>query len=149
MNAQKHLMDKTLGRYVLVNMLCWFVGTGVMYLLYNLHIGGYWLASASNYLIGGTMGYFLNRRFTFHSTGRQLTDLLKYVLHMLVCYFIAYTVAPKLCAGLIEQFGLHAAGNVALTVGMVFFTILNYFGQRYLVFRRPRQPRGGGGAPRD
>ena len=84
MNAQKHLMDKTLGRYVLVNMLCWFVGTGVMYLLYNLHIGGYWLASASNYLIGGTMGYFLNRRFTFHSTGRQLTELLKYILHMLV-----------------------------------------------------------------
>ena len=41
MNAQKHLMDKTLGRYVLVNVLCWFVGTGVMYLLYNLHIGGY------------------------------------------------------------------------------------------------------------
>ena len=148
MNAQKHLMDKTLGRYVLVNVLCWFVGTGVMYLLYNLHIGGYWLASASNYLIGGTMGYFLNRRFTFHSTGRQLTDLLKYVLHMLVCYFIAYTVAPKLCAGLTTRFGLHAAGNVALTVGMIFFTILNYFGQRYLVFRRAKQPAGTDDAPR-
>ena len=148
MNAQKHLMDKTLGRYVLVNVLCWFVGTGVMYLLYNLHIGGYWLASASNYLIGGTLGYILNRRFTFHSHSRRLVELAKYIAHMLVCYFIAYTVAPKLCAGLIEQFGLHAAGNVALTVGMVLFTILNYFGQRYLVFRRAKQPAGTDDAPR-
>ena len=144
----KHLLDKTLGRYMLVNFLCWGVGTGVMFLLYNLHIGGYWASSASNYLIGGTLGYFLNRRYTFHSTGRQLTDLLKYILHMLVCYFIAYTVAPKLCAGLIEQLGLHAAGNVALTVGMVFFTILNYFGQRYLVFRGSRKNAGDEDAPR-
>ena len=146
---KRRLLDRTLGRYMLVNLFCWSIGTGVMFLLYNLHIGGYWLASASNYLIGGTLGYTLNRRFTFHSHNRRLVELAKYIAHMLVCYFIAYTVAPKLCAGLIEQFGLHAAGNVALTVGMVFFTILNYFGQRYLVFRRPRQPRGGSGAPRD
>ena len=144
----KHLLDKTLGRYMLVNLLCWSVGTGVMFLLYNLHLGGDWASSDSNYLIGRTLGYILKRRYTFHSTGRQLTDLLKYILHMLVCYFIAYTVAPKLCAGLIEQLGLHAAGNVALTVGMVFFTILNYFGQRYLVFRGSRKNAKDEEAPR-
>lgn len=131
----KHLVDRTLGRYLLVNFLCWLVGTGVMYLLYNLHICSYWLSSASNYLIGGTLGYVLNRRFTFHSGGKRATELVKYILHMLCCYLIAYTVAPKLCTGLIEHLGLHATGNVALTVGMVFFAVLNYFGQRYLVFR--------------
>ena len=145
---KRRLLDRTLGRYMLVNLFCWSIGTGVMFLLYNLHIGGYWLASASNYLIGGTLGYTLNRRFTFHSHNRRLVELAKYIAHMLVCYFIAYTVAPKLCAGLITQFGLHAAGNVALTVGMVLFTILNYFGQRYLVFRRAKQPAGTDDAPR-
>ena len=145
---KRRLLDRTLGRYMLVNLFCWSIGTGVMFLLYNLHIGGYWLASASNYLIGGTLGYILNRRFTFHSHSRRLVELAKYIAHMLVCYFIAYTVAPKLCAGLITQFGLHAAGNVALTVGMVLFTILNYFGQRYLVFRRAKQPAGTDDAPR-
>lgn len=145
---KRRLLDRTLGRYMLVNLFCWSIGTGVMFLLYNLHIGGYWLASASNYLIGGTLGYILNRRFTFHSHSRRLVELAKYIAHMLVCYFIAYTVAPKLCAGLITQFGLHAAGNVALTVGMIFFTILNYFGQRYLVFRRAKQPAGTDDAPR-
>ena len=145
---KRRLLDRTLGRYMLVNLFCWSIGTGVMFLLYNLHIGGYWLASASNYLIGGTLGYILNRRFTFHSHNRRLVELAKYIAHMLVCYFIAYTVAPKLCAGLIARFGLHAAGNVALTVGMVLFTILNYFGQRYLVFRRSKQPAGTDDAPR-
>ena len=145
---KRRLLDRTLGRYMLVNLFCWGIGTGVMFLLYNLHIGGYWLASASNYLIGGTLGYILNRRFTFHSHSRRLVELAKYIAHMLVCYFIAYTVAPKLCAGLITRFGLHAAGNVALTVGMVLFTILNYFGQRYLVFRRAKQPAGTDDAPR-
>lgn len=136
MRRLKHLIDKTLGTYVLVNLLCWGVGTGVMFLLYNLHIGGYWLSSACNYLIGGTMGYFLNRRYTFHSTGKRGVELVKYIAHMLVCYFVAYTLAPRLCAGLEERFSLHVAGNVSLTVGMVLFSVLNYLGQRYVVFRR-------------
>ncbi len=150
MRRLKHLIDKTLGTYVLVNSLCWGVGTGVMFLLYNLHIGGYWFASACNYLIGGTMGYFLNRRYTFHSTGKQVQEAVKYVAHMLVCYFIAYTLAPRLCAGLEARFSLHAAGNVSLMVGVVLFAVLNYFGQRYVVFRRPQPAREkeDGGAPR-
>ncbi len=147
MRLPKHLIDRTLGRYMLVNFLCWGVGTGVMFLLYNLHIGGYWFASACNYLIGGTMGYFLNRRYTFHSKARQLNELIKYIVHMLVCYFIAYTLAPRLCAGLETRFGLHAAGNVSLLVGVVLFAVLNYFGQRYVVFRRSRRPSGHDGAP--
>ncbi len=138
-----HLIDKTLGRYMLVNFFCWGIGTGVMFLLYNLHIGGYWLASACNYLIGGSLGYVLNRRYTFHSSRNRLGELAKYIAHMLVCYFIAYTLAPRLCAGLEHRFGLHAAGNVSLSVGVVLFAVLNYFGQRYVVFRRVRTQNGG------
>lgn len=135
MKPLKQVLDKTLGRYVLVNTVCWCVGTAVMFLLYNLHIGGYWLASASNYLVGGTLGYFLNRKYTFHAPKRSAAAVLKYVVHMLVCYFVAYGLAPNLCARLYDHFALHAANNVSLLVGAGIFTILNYFGQRYVVFR--------------
>lgn len=135
MKPIKKVFDKTLGRYMLVNLLCWLLGTSVMFLLYNLHIGGYWLASASNYLVGGTLGYFLNRKYTFHAPKRSASAALKYIVHMLACYFLSYGLAPNLCARLYERFALHAANNVSLLVGMVLFTILNYFGQRYVVFR--------------
>ena len=36
----------------------------------------------------------------------------------------------------LDHWPLHAKGNVSLAVGSVTFTVLNYFGQRYLVFRR-------------
>ncbi len=113
-----------------------------------LGLESYWMSHVPSLVLSVIWNFTFNRRYTFHSTGRQLTDLLKYILHMLVCYFIAYTVAPKLCAGLIEQLGLHAAGNVALTVGMVFFTVLNYFGQRYLVFRGSHKNAEDENAPR-
>ena len=62
-----HILDKTFWVYTAIAVACWCVGTGLMFLLYNcLHVG-YWIASACNYLVGGTMSYFLNRKYTFHS----------------------------------------------------------------------------------
>lgn len=143
MRPIKKVLDKTLARYVLVNVLCWVVGTGVMFLLYNLGVGGYWLASACNYLVGGTLGYFLNRKYTFHSQRRTVLELFKYIVHMLVCYFVSYGLAPNLCAKLYDHFALHAANNVSLLVGAAIFTILNYFGQRYVVFRPKKKDEAG------
>ena len=106
-----------------------------MFLLYNcLHVG-YWIASACNYLVGGTMSYFLNRKYTFHSHDNRLRLLAKYVLHMVVCYFVSYSLAPVVTKFVLDHWTLHAKGNVSLAVGSVTFTILNYFGQRYVVFR--------------
>lgn len=145
----KRLIDKTLGRYLVVNILCWCIGTSIMFLLFNLHIGGYWFASASNYIIGGTLGYFLNRKYTFRSTDRQWADVLKYIVHMLVCYFLSYSLAPNLCSRLYQLFDLHAANNVSLLVGAGLFAVLNYFGQRYVVFRPKKRDRDTAGAGPD
>ena len=50
-----HILDKTFWVYTAIAVACWCVGTGLMFLLYNcLHVG-YWIASACNYLVGGTM----------------------------------------------------------------------------------------------
>ena len=69
-----HILDKTFWVYTAIAVACWCVGTGLMFLLYNcLHVG-YWIASACNYLVGGTMSYFLNRKYTFHSHDNRLSN---------------------------------------------------------------------------
>ena len=131
-----HIVDKTLGVYAIVNILCWCVGTGTMFLLYNVARWSYWLSSACNYVVGGTMGYFLNRKYTFPSQDDTRLVLVKYVLHFALCYAIAYSLAPALVWPLLEGAGLHVTGNVSLALGAVLFTLTNYLGQRYIVFRR-------------
>ena len=56
-------------------------------------------------------------------------------LLMVVCYFVSYSLAPVVTKFVLDHWTLHAKGNVSLAVGSVTFTILNYFGQRYVVFR--------------
>ena len=130
-----HLIDRTFLVYSAIAVACWCVGTGLMFLLYNcLHVG-YWAASACNYLVGGTMSYFLNRKYTFHSHDNSLLVLGKYVLHMVVCYFVSYSFAPLVTKFVLDHWSVHAKGNLSLAVGSVTFTVLNYFGQRYVVFR--------------
>lgn len=111
-----HILDKTFWVYTAIAVACWCVGTGLMFLLYNcLHVG-YWIASACNYLVGGTMSYFLNRKYTFHSHDNRLRLLAKYVLHMVVCYFVSYSLAPVVTKFVLDHWTLHAKGNVSLAV---------------------------------
>ena len=52
-------------KFILVGIVNTLVGTGVMFLLYNVFHTGYWIASASNYIVGSVVSYFLNKYFTF------------------------------------------------------------------------------------
>ena len=61
------LLDRTLVIYLAVNIFCWLVGTGLMFLLFNVFHGSYWVSSACNYIVGGTLGYLLNRKYTFRN----------------------------------------------------------------------------------
>ena len=59
------LIDKTTIKFILVGIVNTLVGTGVMFLMYNLLHASYWISSASNYIIGSIVSYVLNKYFTF------------------------------------------------------------------------------------
>jgi putative flippase GtrA len=130
------LLDRTLVIYLAVNVFCWLVGTGLMFLLFNVFHCSYWVSSACNYLVGGTLGYLLNRKYTFRNHDSTWLVIGKYVLHMAICYFIAYSLAPPLVESVLDDAGFHLTGNLSLALGALLFAVINYFGQRYLVFRR-------------
>ena len=107
-----------------------------MFFLYNFCSVNYWIASASNYIVGSIVSYFLNKYFTFKNTERSTRQIVKFIINISVCYFIAYGVARPVVATLLPGAREKAGGNIAMLVGMSLFVILNYFGQRFYVFRK-------------
>ena len=131
----KKLLDKTFWKFILVGAANTLVGTGVMFLCYNLLHMGYWPSSAANYICGSILSYFLNKHFTFRNREKGFKVVLRFVVNISVCYLIAYGVAKPLAAWVLSGAGKTVQENGAMLVGMCFFVLLNYFGQRFFAFR--------------
>lgn len=128
--------DLTAIKFALVGVVNTIVGTGIMFFLYNFCSVNYWISSASNYVIGSIVSYFLNKHFTFKSTERSMQQIVKFILNISICYFVAYGVAKPIVTVFLSGVGGKAEGNIAMLIGMGLFVILNYFGQRFYVFRK-------------
>ena len=131
----KRLFDKTMYRFAIVGVINTLVGAGVMFLLYNVFGTGYWIASAANYIIGSIVSYFLNKYYTFNTKGRSFNEMLRFVLNIIVCYLLAYGIAKPLIYSMFDGMGNTVQDNIAMLAGMCFFIVLNYFGQRFVVFK--------------
>lgn len=84
--------DTSTIRFLIVGVINTIVGTGVMFVFYNIFHTGYWIASASNYVIGSIVSYFLNKYFTFKSKKRSMKEVIRFVVNIICCYFVAYGV---------------------------------------------------------
>ncbi len=128
-------IDQTLLRYLLVGLLTTVIGVSIMFSFYNLLHLNYWISSASNYIVGGTLSYLLNRRFTFHSKARPGRSVIRFVSNLSLCYLLAYGAAKPVICAIYSQAGKGVQDNIAMTAGVCCFAVLNYFGQRFFVFR--------------
>ncbi|MBQ8071874.1 MAG: GtrA family protein [Bacteroidales bacterium] len=129
------MFDKTLWRFILVGIINTLVGTAVMFSFYNLFHFGYWFSTASNYVVGSTVSYFLNKYYTFGNKERSWKIVVKFVINIAVCWIIAYGVAKPLTIKLLDSYSLTIQENVAMLVGMILFVGLNYLGQRFFAFK--------------
>ena len=114
MTAMKRLIDNTIPKFLLTGVINTLVGALVMFLLYNLAGCSYWLSSAANYLVGGTVSFFLNKYFTFRNTERSWAQVARFALTVAVCWLLAYGIAKPLTLR---------------------YTVLNYLGQRFFAFK--------------
>jgi putative flippase GtrA len=121
-------------KFLLVGVINTLVGSAVMFLLYNFAHTGYWIATASNYIVGSLVSYLLNKRFTFQYKGKTLATLIRFTANIVICYFIAYGLAQPCVNYVFGNFGIIARENIAMLAGMFFFVALNYIGQRFFVF---------------
>lgn len=138
-NLIAKFFDRTFWKFILVGITNTLIGTAIMFVFYNfLHLS-YWVSSASNYIVGSILSYFLNKYYTFKSRDNSLKGILKFVGNIVACYLIAYGAAKPLirysCSGL----GTTWQDNIAMLAGMCIFVMLNYCGQRFFVFCKRKQ----------
>ena len=82
------------------------------------------------------MSFFLNKYFTFQNRECSAAQVLRFILTVAVCAGVAYGLArPAVCWAL-AGYGEAVQENVAMLAGMVLYTGLNYFGQRFFAFRK-------------
>ena len=128
-------MDKTTIKFILVGIINTLFGTAIMFGLYNIAGCSYWLSSAANYFFGSILSFLLNKRFTFENHDSIRNTAPKFVINILVCYLLAYGMAKPLTLWIFRGFSVQLAENIAMLLGMVLFTALNYIGQRFFTFR--------------
>lgn len=129
------VIDEKTAKFAMVAMLNGIVGNAIMFGLYNLAHCSYWVSSAANYLVISVMSFVLNRKYTFKNTISIKKTLPRYILNILVCYFLAYGIAKPVVLYLLQGYRVVVQENVAMLVGMSLFVVLNYFGQRYFAFK--------------
>lgn len=126
--------DKTMLKFILVGVANTLVGTAVMFIFYNLLHFDYWISSASNYVVGSILSYFLNKYFTFKQQSKSVKEIVLFIVNITLCYLIAYSAAQPLVRLIFSGVDNTLADNLSMLAGMGFFIILNYIGQRFIVF---------------
>lgn len=132
----RNVFDKKLILYCIVGITNYIICTGLMFLLFNLNICDEHIAPLVNYGLGGIIWYFGNVKLVF--TGQKQTPALviRFICEILACYLLCYYVlAPLICTLILNNPGDATQGNVRMAIGSVLYAIVNYFGQRFFVFR--------------
>ena len=124
----------TLFRFMLVGVVNAIVGTGTMFLLYNLADCSYWFSSVSNYVVGGICSFVLNKYFTFQNKERSWAQVFKFVATVSLCYFVSYGVAKPLAIYVLSSYSVKVQENIAMCIGMCLYVLSNYLIQRLFVF---------------
>lgn len=125
-------------RFIVVGVINTIVGTAAMLVAYNIFHLGYWLSSAMDYIIGSIFSYFANKYFTFKSEKKSFSEIVRFIINIIVCYFISYSVAKPIIEVVLKDINLSVSilEQISIFFGMGIFVILNYFGQKYFVFRK-------------
>lgn len=130
----KKFFDITMLKFILVGVANTLVGTAVMFIFYNVFHFDYWISSASNYIVGSILSYFLNKYFTFKKQNQSVKEIVLFIINITLCYLIAYSAAQPLVKLIFSGIDATLADNLSMLAGMGLFIILNYIGQRFIVF---------------
>ena len=134
----KNLIDETFCKFIVVVVINTLLGTSIMFLFYNIFHLSYWISSASNYFFGSILSYFLNKNFTFKNKVDGFRNIIYFILNISICYLVAYGIAKPVVKYVLSSFGKVTQENVAMFVGMCLFVVMNYLGQRFIVFGKSK-----------
>lgn len=139
MKKIQKILDVTFWKFVLVGIMNTLVGTTVMFVAYNVLHLSYWISSASNYIVGSIVSYFLNKYFTFQNKEKSIKQVVIFVVNITICYLLAYGLAKPIVSWILSNQSMSLQDNLSMLVGMGAFVIFNYLGQRLFVFKKEEE----------
>lgn len=125
-------------RFIIVGIMNTIIGTAAMLISYNVFGLGYWISSAMDYIIGSIFSYFANKYFTFKSEKKSVVEVIRFIINIVVCYFISYGVAKPVLKMVLGNMELAVSifEQISMIFGTCIFIVLNYFGQKFFVFSK-------------
>lgn len=132
------LIDIKLLKFLIVGVINTIFGAGIMFILYNVFQCSYWVSSLCNYIAGSILSFFLNKFFTFQNKTKSFKQIIFFALTVLVCYLISYIGAKQFIYFLLKNQSIKIRDNFAMFTGMCLYTLLNYIGQRFIVFKEDK-----------
>lgn len=132
----KKIFSLEQSRFVLVGVMNTIIGTTVMFVAYNFLGLGYWISSALNYIVGSIFSYFANKYFTFKSENKSGKEIVRFVLNIVLCYFVAYGLAKPIINVLLGSIisNISLLEQLGMILGMGIFIVINFLGQKFFVF---------------
>ena len=135
----KYGIDIKAVKFGIVGVINTLFGSGLMFILYNVFNVNYYISSFCNYFFGSILSYFLNKYFTFNYKKKDLKTIIKFVINISVCYLISYGAIRPIIRIILSNQSTKLIDNVSMLGGMFVFIVLNYFGQRFFVFREDKK----------
>ena len=120
----------------MVGVINTLMGWIIMAVLYNLIHMNYWLSSGISYFIGSVFSYHANGKLTFKVENKDKGLPWRFAVNIIVCYLIAFGVAQPLVESVLASQPKVIVDNVAMVLGMGFFIVMNFFGQKLFVFKK-------------
>lgn len=128
---ESYLKQTRFMRFLMVGVINTLLGLSVIFLFMNILDQSYWLSTFLGNTTGMICSYLLNRSLTFKSKVSLWKGGLNFFLASGITYVFSYWLAEKLVIVISGQF----IGELAVLLGMVFYTISNYLVQKYVVFQ--------------
>lgn len=129
---ESYLKQTKFLRFLLVGMINTLLGLSVIFLFLLVFGQGYWISTFFGNAAGMICSYVLNRRFTFKSTVSLWKGGFTFLFASGICYFFSYWLAEKV----VMITSGHFLKDIAVLVGMILYTLSNYFAQKYFVFHK-------------
>lgn len=141
----KKFMNGSLGKLIrqvfsfgIIGVLNTLLGIVLIEIFYNLCGWNYWVSSITSYVIGSIYSFFANKKLTFRVQGNTKITAIRFAINTVICYGIAYGLAKPLVKAILTDMSQRVVENVALLIGMGLFIIMNFFGQKFFVFRESK-----------
>ena len=130
------MREKPFFTFLLVGIINTIIGLSSIYICLNLLHLNYWAATFIGNAVGACTSYLLNKHFTFKSDASMLASGFRFIIIILMSYFVAYKIGLEVVEGFTGRmtFLQDYTDEIAVLFGSGFYTLLNYFGQKYYVF---------------